>query len=132
MDELYRVTPDILDSEAEEYEDSVADILSDGSDIDAVAGITDDNEDELIAADDEELEEEDPDVVNAAQEVQALDVGEYADYDIQAVEDDELAEEESPEEDDDIPALLPDDDECEDGECDDDMPDIMEDEEEED
>ena len=121
MEELYRSTPDILDTEAEEYEDSVAEILSDGSDIDAIAGITDDNEDDIIAAQEDPEEEEDQDVIDAAQEVQAFDVGEYADYDIVAVDDEEEAEEDE----EDLPALFPDDiddeeecdEPCEDGEC---------------
>lgn len=129
MDELYKSTPDILDSEAEEYEDSVSEILNDGSDIDAVAGITDENEDEILAEEEPEAIEEDPEVVAAAQEVEALDVGEYADYDIQALDEpepEEPAESEAPEEEDDIPAdLFPDEvqgaqdeveDECPDGE----------------
>lgn len=123
MDELYSVTPDLLDSEAEEYEDSVADILSDGSDIDAIAGITDENEDEMLG--EEEPEEEDPDVIDAAQQVQAMDVGEYADYDIQAVED----EEDDDEDDDDyeiVSDIAPEEPAgCEDGECEEDDEDAL-------
>ena len=118
MDELYSVTPDLLDSETEEYEDSVADILSDGSDIDAIAGITDENEDEMLG--DEEPEEEDPDVIDAAQQVQAMDVGEYADYGIQAVEDDEECEE-CEDDGEIVPDIAPEElAECEDGECEED------------
>ena len=121
MDELYSVTPDLLDSEAEEYEDSVADILNDGSDIDAIAGITDENEDEMLG--DEEPEEEDPEVIDAAQQVQAMDVGEYADYDIHAVEDEDEECEECEEGDDGeiVPGIAPEEPAgCEDGECEED------------